>query len=78
MKNLSITLSPEVSTITDASEIKNMLKAVGANIYMDELHMDIARFTLLVAKARAIEASKNRVVQTWEIAFGKTFKNTLK
>jgi len=77
MKNLTITLTEEVANIVDVSEIKNMLKAVDAKIYMEELHVDMARFTLLLQKARAVEATKNRVVQTWEIAFGATFESVL-
>jgi len=71
MQNLTITLSQELNGIVTEHDVRNMLKAVNADFYVEEIYIDEARLKLLMERARAVEANRNRFVEAWEIAFTK-------
>lgn len=71
MKNLNITLSNEVKEIITEHDVLNMLKALDKRVYADSLHVDAEYLKVLLAEALAVEASKNRYIQVWNIAFSK-------
>ena len=66
MRDLVITLTEDAESLVSTSDVRNMLKALNAKPYVDEVVVDIDRLCLLLDKARKAEAECNRIVEQWE------------